>query len=123
MGQSEGSRKLWDQATTKRNNPARVRQSPNPCRVVCLWNNWSQGSRKLEPWAEISQRLRRILPTPSAYFKVNQEARVAPYRCSDFFTVGGAVGTFTACSPFVVPSCASRSGTFSPNACNCCRSA
>ena len=37
-----------------------VRQPPNPFRVGADLGLLTQGSRKLEPWAEISQRLRRF---------------------------------------------------------------
>ena len=56
----------WSDATTLghrsefRSNPERVPRLANPFRVSPLFHAVSQGSRKLEPWAAISQRLRRI---------------------------------------------------------------
>ena len=49
-------------------NPGRVRQPPNPFRVGADVCRLTQGSRKLEPWADISERLRRI-------FKLNHYLR------------------------------------------------
>jgi hypothetical protein len=40
-------------------NPERVRQPPNPFRVRILYCRLTQGCRKLQPGAEIGQRLRR----------------------------------------------------------------
>jgi len=48
-----------------RHNPERVRQPSNPVRVQNASNMRSPGFSFLEPWAEISERLRRI-------FKLNQ---------------------------------------------------
>src|SRR5215204_7812853 len=53
-------RQPWDQNIKKSLNPERVRQSPNPFRV---WSRSKITSPRvltmLEPWAEISERLRR----------------------------------------------------------------
>jgi hypothetical protein len=72
-----------------RSNPERVRQPPNPFRVVRAFCLLTQGSRKLEPWAEISERLRRYQPLRiRSAFGVNKrdeyEAPSALIRCYGF---------------------------------------
>jgi len=55
----ERQRQPWD-PDNKTNNPERVRLEDKPFQGCSLSFHHTQGSRKLEPRAEISKRLRRI---------------------------------------------------------------
>jgi len=61
LAQGSSSREPWDHHSksvpTLKGSPT----ARNPFRVQRLLYSVIQGSRKLEPWANISQRLRRIV--------------------------------------------------------------